>query len=117
MAAYTINLSYEVTTEMIDAIIEGSLFGSWNFDRKQMQTPGYNRYWLVTDLEDAAIKDKAVTESRISGSIEKVLKEYGSTRAAEYLRNALRDNDAGHIDAEAADVVWQVACLGDIIYG
>ncbi len=33
------------------------------------------------------------------------------------LRQANRDNDAGDIDAEIADMIVQVGVLGDVVYG
>lgn len=36
---------------------------------------------------------------------------------AEHLSNAIRENDAGEIDAEIADCVLQMACFGKLVFG
>ena len=40
-----------------------------------------------------------------------------ATYIENYILEALRDNDAGHIDAEAADCIAQAALLGELRYG
>ena len=37
--------------------------------------------------------------------------------ASEYVRKALLTGDAGYLDAECADVIWQEAAFGEVIYG
>lgn len=46
-----------------------------------------------------------------------VLAAYPKTQGAGYIRQALAENDPGMIDAEAADMIVQVAVFGEIIYG
>lgn len=36
---------------------------------------------------------------------------------SEYIISGVKDNDAGDIDAEAADVIAQVATFGEVVYG
>jgi hypothetical protein len=59
-------------------------------------------------LEDGTIY--AITAEQALGAAFKVLRMYPDTDAARYIRE---DN----IDAEAADVIIQVACFGEIVYG
>lgn len=40
-----------------------------------------------------------------------------SSSIYDMLAKAVRENDAGYIDADVADVVLQVAVLGEIVYG
>lgn len=35
----------------------------------------------------------------------------------EYIRDGVAESDAGCIDAEAADVIAQVVCFGEVVYG
>lgn len=42
---------------------------------------------------------------------------YPNTQAAPYIRAALAQNDPGALDAEAGDMIVQVAAFGRIVYG
>lgn len=41
---------------------------------------------------------------------------YPNCEAAPYIRDALRQNDPGMLDAEAGDIIVQVAAFGEIVY-
>lgn len=43
--------------------------------------------------------------------------QHGNGYVAEYVRDAINEHDAGHIDADAADAIIQVATLREIVYG
>jgi hypothetical protein len=43
--------------------------------------------------------------------------QHGNGYIREYIADAINEHDAGHIDADAADAIIQVATLGDIVYG
>jgi hypothetical protein len=80
-------------------------------------------YWArVTDYCDEAGKGKitvqdmeqggtyTVTAGDMTKAARKVLELYPKTAGAGYIR----EDD---IDAEAADMIFQVACFGEIVYG
>ncbi len=46
-----------------------------------------------------------------------VVRKYPHTQGAAYIRQALAEDDPGMIDAEAADMIVQVAAFGEIVYG
>jgi len=64
----------------------------------------------VLDAEDEGSKSVTVTAADMARAAKTVCAMYPNTRGAGYIR---QDN----IDAEAADMIFQVAAFGDIIYG
>lgn len=61
-----------------------------------------------------------VTPEKIGETIERILKQdvtYMSDYIEQYIRRAVQDDDAGDIDAIAADCILQVACLEEVVYG
>jgi len=67
-----------------------------------------DRHVTVIDLEDGT--RYTVTAAGMTAAANDVLRMYPKTRGAEYIRE---DN----IDAEAADMIFQTAALGCIVYG
>lgn len=61
----------------------------------------------------------SVTLDTVAEGIRRIMS--GEVRARRDIEDAIRagvaDNDAGHIDADAADVILQVALFGAITYG
>lgn len=46
-----------------------------------------------------------------------VVRRYPDSRGAGYIRDAMRLDNPGLVDAEAADMILQVAAFGEVIYG
>jgi hypothetical protein len=68
-------------------------------------------YW-ATDADYARIQpDQLVKAAR------EVVRLYPQSQGAGYIRDALRENDPGHIDGEATDMIIQVHLFGEVVYG
>lgn len=79
---------------------------------------GGNATVTVVDVENDG-KAYEVTIDSIATALGKIRK--GESRIADQYRKRIldgdRDNDAGEIDAYDADIVVQMATLGDVVYG
>ena len=76
------------------------------------------RLEMVTIMFENGMQQLRV--SHLAGAIERILNhpELRKTETARQLLNAIvTPNDSPDLDAEAADVIVQVAMFGDIIYG
>ena len=62
--------------------------------------------------------DKIVTPKDVARAVEAVLRgnEWEKTRTRKYVTLAVTNNDLGHIDGEAGDVLMQIAALGKYTY-
>ncbi len=71
----------------------------------------------------ATVNDKperwGVTIDTVHKAIQDLLNGKGDVndRILGYIRSAVKDHDAGDIDAEAADVIVQVAAFGEVVFG
>lgn len=65
--------------------------------------------------EDDDFPETVLTRESIQQGIEKVLSP--DFRVNPQIRAAIASGDAGQIDADAADVIVQAACFGEIVYG
>lgn len=98
-------------------ILDVAAYGSidyWATIRENVQINGSGYMRLRDDEDGTTYTIKAADALKAA---RKVLDLYPNTRGAGYIRTALTENDPGMIDAEAADMIVQVACFGDIIYG
>lgn len=113
----TIELSLDVTDEIIEDIIEGAGYtiGYW------ARTATYDseaRTYEVTDAEDDT--KYHVTYDDIAKAISKIVRNEAELRndIREAIVLDLFDYDNAHrMDAEVYDCVIQVACLGSVTYG
>jgi hypothetical protein len=100
----------EVTADLIDAEDAEDYFtllGGWQ--------PSYD--WEAINA-DASIERHRVTARSLGGAMAKIAQ---GGLVNEYLTGVIaranRTNDFGDMDAEAADVIVQVACMGTVKYG
>jgi hypothetical protein len=100
------------TQSMLDVMLD---YGSPFFLIKQV-VPGI---YTVQDVEDPDGDggEFTVYTSMIVTAVAKIVHTMQGTFACRYWMDAIMQQDAGHIDAEAADVAWQMAALGEVMYG
>jgi hypothetical protein len=74
--------------------------------------------FTITEREDPT-KRQLINAETVAKAIDDVLnKEYGIAKyIVQYIERAVADLDAGDIDAEAADVLAQVAMFDEVVYG
>ena len=69
---------------------------------------------------DAEGEEHIVTLDKIASALNKIVKNEVPGLASDYVKmiaGANFTNDAGDLDAELCDVIFQVAIFGDVIYG
>jgi hypothetical protein len=129
--AGTITIRMDITQEFLSDLLvtafDGSYGGSWYWARPNIQSPEQGaKYWLETDgdlwtvchirdLEDPDRKFKVDHQVLIRG-IEKLF-EPGVLPGRGDIRNAVLAQDSGNIDVDAADVIVQLGCFGELVYG
>ena len=91
-------------TDMLTTAIEGGI-NHWARVVSYTHSPAFA---TVEDMEDGTIYK--VTAAGMTAAARDVLRLYPNTDGARYIR----EDD---IDAEAADMIFQVAALGCIVYG
>jgi len=94
-------------TDMLITATEGGINHWATIDKYPAETNG-TRYATVTDNYDGT--QYKVTAAGMTAAAKDVLKMYPNTQGAEAIRN-------DDIDAEAADMIFQVAALSTIVYG
>lgn len=100
-------------TDILDVAAYGAIT-YWATIRENVQI-GSNGYMRLRDDEDGTTY--TIRAADAMAAAHKVVDKYPNTRGAGYIRTAIKDNDPGMIDAEAADMIVQVACFGEIVYG
>lgn len=62
---------------------------------------------------------KTIDSEKVVKAIQSILNgEHSITDyIVEYIRRGVRDDDAGDVDEEAADVIAQVACMDEVVFG
>ena len=98
------------TQSMLDVMLD---YGSPFFRIKQI-VPGI---YEVLDVEERDDEPYTVYTSDIVTAVTKIVHTMPNTLAHRYWMDAIMQRDAGHIDAEASDVAWQMAALGEVMYG
>jgi hypothetical protein len=77
-------------------------------------------YPLLDDESGYSVNGVPVGIDSIARAIERIKSDRSIRLSDAYLARILiadRDNDAGNLDSDDADVIVQVAVLGDVIYG
>lgn len=118
-----------ISQDAIDCIIEMAGYGIsyWAVSATQLTEA---RTYTVIDSDDQkeyVLSYEKIVESfwdlanfakQIKGaSLASYVRKYIIAAMADGLRNGGSDIEAGHIDAEAADMIIQYACFGEIVYG
>jgi len=120
----------EIAAGTLTTAAEGGI-GYWADYETVRYKDGPHAGWVVaiknfTDAETGEAFDDSVKMLRtqvnnnsLFGAFRKVIE--GKVQVAPYIRKwviqSIADGDAGMIDAEAADVLVQVAIFGDIVFG
>lgn len=75
---------------------------------------------VIIEVDDGNMQEfYAVTLDILSHGLGKLLRNEikMNTRLLNTIKESNRDNDAGNIDAELADIILQAALFGEIVYG
>ena len=113
-------------TDVLTTAVEGGIgywaqVTSYTWDTEVVADRGVT----ITDVEDSGAIVR-VTVANIATALGKFTKGTAVEAAAvvkvhpsyvRQIRTANRENDGGEIDADLADMVLQVAALGEVIYG
>ena len=126
--SHTVSLQHELSTEFLSDVLiaafDGGYGGSnyWlkSFDHLRKSEDGEQWLEVVVTPEDYDDPDapRSITHGDLARGIQTIL----DTRRTdwfifEYVNAAVTEDDAGHIDAEAADVIVQYATFSEIVYG
>lgn len=118
----------EISQESLDSIIEMAGYGMAYWAREATQDDEARTYTIIEDDDGEpathVLSYEKIVETfwtiadcwqqlRINGTI----RAYFYNAVSEGLQDGKGDIDAGHIDADAADVLMQFACFGEIVYG
>lgn len=92
-------------TDIIITAVEGGI-NYWADVTEYRNEPGMGKVTLIDPDGDT----HTVTATQASDAAREVIRLYPKTRGAGYIL-------ADDIDAEAADMIVQVACYGKVVYG
>lgn len=114
--AYVIKVEQVLSETFIDDVVTTAVEGGINYWATEIHR--------VDDVISFAVDDtpgdgrKTVTHRMVAEAIQNILSEdMAGSYLTEQVREAVLTHDAGHIDAEGADVIVQVAALGEVVYG
>lgn len=71
----------------------------------------------VTSTEPGDFDPITFPLGNVAKAAAQVVAMYPKTSGASCIAKAIRENDLGYIDAEAADMIVQVAAFGEVVYG
>ncbi|MEU0344215.1 hypothetical protein ABZ092_36045 [Streptomyces bobili] len=127
-----------ITDENVQSIVDTAWYGGityWATSAEEQESaakPADKDYTIVEGVDDWPFGEREVdavhylSKNDIRLAFAKLLdpgQEYCNKRIQGYILDAWRDRneedgiDAGHIDADAADVIIQVAALDEVRYG
>jgi hypothetical protein len=112
----TVELSVHITDEMVEDIIDGAGYAIGYWASKAVFDSEAQTYEVTEDEDDHRY---VITYEAIRTALVKLVKGEVSIRSD--IRDAITldmiDRDGCRMDGECYDVIIQVACLGDVIYG
>lgn len=132
----TFHIPAEVDMQFLSDVIDIAAYQSinywadirgWQEVHEAEKTPASN--WLDISLnqhDEDEEKGHRITVVEIAKGIERIFSAEARGKApylniaayiVKYIIDAVRDNDAGEIDSEAADVIVQAALFDEIVYG
>lgn len=125
MTNIEINIKRTISDEMIDNIFSAAFHdGIVYWCPKADPAHKENLYVSATLFEDEEETGKNMKEHQIDGpkiiaAMKRIIEGETPVRIdiRDYILNAVIDTDAGHIDSECADVIFQIACFGEVKYG
>lgn len=125
MTNIEINIKRTISDEMIDAIFDAAFYSGiqyWCPKADPVKTNALTS--SATLFEDEEETGKNMIEHQIDGpkiiaAMKHIIEGETPVRIdiRDYILNAVIDTDAGHIDSECADVIFQIACFGEVKYG
>ncbi len=106
-------------TDVLTIALEGGV-DYWAVGRNAQRTPDLDYTSIeLRDSEDSSQPFHLVNAETIETSVNRIIG--GGVKIAEHLKaeieTAWLENDASVIDATTSDVIVQVACFGEIVYG
>lgn len=124
MTNIEINIKRTISDEMIDAIFDAAFYSGiqyWCPKADPVKTNALTS--SATLFEDEEETGQNMTEHQIDGpKIIAAMKHIIEEKCVRYdlwenIVSAVVDQDVCNIDAECADVIFQIACFGEIKYG
>lgn len=118
MGAYVINVQQVLSASFIEDVVITAIEGGINY----WATSIHDEFGaLHFELQDTPEKGRlTVTYEMVAEAIQRLV-NYEQTLAGSYIFDqifgAVMRHDAGGIDASGADVIVQVAALGEVVYG
>jgi hypothetical protein len=120
-----------LTDENVQDIIDTASYGGITYWAGQPTDAEFDakpedKAWTIVEVDDFERTAHYLDAAQIRQSFEKLLdfnQELVNQQIHGYLLSAWMDRtdkdgiDTGHIDADAADVIVQVACFGEVVYG
>ena len=109
----TVRVEYEISNELLESISVTAAEGGVNYWANV-------EYGMITSVEGDGDLDSPFDLfdlGMIKEGIEFALSgKYCNDRIRSYILNAVVDDDGCHIDADAADVIVQLAMFGGLVY-
>jgi hypothetical protein len=125
MSKYKVNLkAVEVDGDFLDSIITTAVEGGTNYWAYCMEYEweGVEQTSAkLVEMEDYDENESdatvfTITRDSVINALQKILDE-DRFYVSDYIMQAVKENDAGYIDANDADYIVQVACYGEVVYG
>jgi hypothetical protein len=119
-----LHIRVPVAPEFLSDVLETALYGAidyWCAKAKVHQevVQGTKLIMSIDVREEGETEFHEITHASMVEAIQKICEN--EVTVTEEIRSsiyaAVTENDAGQIDATAADVIVQVAALGEIVYG
>jgi len=129
--AGSVNITIDITERMVSDILISALDNPYGGARYWVQNVRVksndaedilDEIWYSATFEDSYGDHNPkyfVNGEKVIAAIQDILNQNVTTSQiiCDTLSKAIREDDAGYVDADVADVVLQVAVLGEIIYG
>lgn len=129
--AGSVNITIDITERMVSDILISALdnpYGGARYWVQNVRVKGndakdiLDEIWYSATFEDSYGDHNPkyfVNGEKVIAAIQNILNQNVTTSQVicDTLSKAIREDDAGYVDADVADVVLQVAVLGEITYG
>lgn len=121
----TVTQTVEVSKEFLNDVMTTALEGGINYwasitETKTENVEGDTVYLSATvvDAEDEDAEEHTVTLEKLVEAIQKIVQPEFDLRQdiKKSIISGVLKQDAGYIDAEGADVIFQVAAMGSIVF-
>lgn len=119
-----VELSDEFLSDVLITAVESGYDSLFYWDGVRMMTVDRNDDLSINEIDffacdgDGERQRFNLTHEDVGNAIQAILD--GSVKLGyplEYIQRAVREHDAGDIDATAADCIIQAACFGEVVYG